>query len=195
MLFFNSQIFTMLQLNFHPFPELKTERLFLRRLKKEDASCVFRLRSDERVMKYIGKFPQRSLDEALEFINMIDDSLTTNNGITWAIALKENPEILIGTIGHWRVMKEHYRSEVGYMIHADYWRKGIGKEALIKVIDYGFKTMHLHSIEAHINPENTASARVLESTGFMRDGFFKESFYFNGAFGDTAIYSLLAGKE
>lgn len=185
----------MLQLNFHPFPELKTERLFLRKLKKEDAHHIFKLRSDERVMKYVGKFPQKSLDEALEFINIINDSLIANNGITWAIALKENPEILIGTIGHWRVMKEHYRSEVGYMIHADYWRKGIGKEALIKVIDYGFKAMHLHSTEAHINPENIASARVLESTGFTRDGFFKESFYFNGAFGDTAIYSLLAGEK
>lgn len=181
----------MLELNFDPFPELKTERLFLRRVEKEDVQNIFKLRSDESVMKYVGKFPQKSLDEALGFINIVNDSLIANNGITWAISLKKNPKILIGTIGHWRVMKEHHRAEVGYMLLPHYWRKGIIKEALIKIIDYGFESMHLHSIEAHINPENIASARVLESTGFTKEGFFKENFYFNGEFSNTAFYSLL----
>jgi ribosomal-protein-alanine N-acetyltransferase len=110
----------------------------------------------------------------------------------WCITLLDKPETLIGTIGHWRLMKQHYRAEVGYMLHPDHWNKGIMKEALLAVIDYGFKDMKLHSIEAHINPANASSAALLERCGFIREAYFKEDFFFKGAFIDSAIYSLLA---
>ncbi len=181
----------MLQPNFNPFPEIKTERLILRRVKKEDAPEILKIRSDEKIMKYIGKDPIRTLAEAIQFFNLVNESLITNNGITWAISFAENPAKLIGTIGHWRLIKDHYRAEVGYMLHTDYWRQGIMKEALVKVIDYGFNELKLHSIEAHINPQNTASAGVLENTGFKKEALFKENFFYNGTFTDTAVYSIL----
>ncbi len=181
----------MLQPNFDPFPELQTARLLLRRLKKEDAEEILKLRSDENVMKYIGKDPIITLTEAIQFFNLVNESLITNNGITWAITLKENPGKLIGTIGHWRLIKEHYRAEVGYMLQHEYWKKGIMKEALLKVIDFGFDELKLHSIEANINPENEASASILEATGFVKEAYFKEDFFYNGIFYDTAIYSKL----
>ncbi len=98
---------------------------------------------------------------------------------------------MIGTIGLWRIIKEHYRAEIGYMLLPEHWKKGFAKEAVLKVVEYGFDEMKLHSIEAHINPKNAASAGLLEITGFVREAYFKEDFFFNGAFEDTAIYSLL----
>lgn len=184
----------MLQPNFIPFPEMQTERLLLRRLQKSDAAELLRLRSDEEVMRYIGKEPIKTLDEAADFINKVNESLDTNFGITWAIELKKNPGKLIGNIGHWRLIKEHFRAEVGYMLLPEYWNKGIMKEALLKVIDFGFNVMHLHSIEAQINPDNKASEGILESTGFVREAYFREDFFFRGVFSDTAIYSLLNHK-
>lgn len=181
----------MLHPKFDPFPEIITERLLLRRLKKEDAPEILRLRSNQNVMKFIGKDPISILPEAVQFINLVNESLITCSGITWAMAFKENPSKLIGTIGHWRLIKEHDRAEVGYMLHPDYWRKGIVKEAMLRVIDYGFNELKLHSIEAHINPQNAASAGVLKSTGFVREAYFKENFLYKGSFGDTAIYSRL----
>ncbi len=181
----------MLQPNFAPFPEINTERLLLRRITNDDAAELFFLRSSPDTMKYIDKERAASIDDAVTFINVIKDLLEKNDGITWAIALKENPAKLIGTIGHWRIIKQHYRAEVGYMLHPDYWRKGIMKEALLAVIDFGFNQMQLHSIEAHINPANKGSAAILESTGFVREAYFKEDFFFRGKFGDSAIYSLL----
>ncbi len=179
----------MLQPCFTPFPVLKTERLLLRKLKKEDGAQILALRSDDRVMKYIGKEPARNIFDAHEFICRISESLQANNGITWAIELKSNPDVLIGTIGHWRLIKENYRAETGYMLLPEYWRKGIIKEALLAVLDFGFNEMDLHTIEAQINPENIASARLLESTGFVREAYFKENFFFRGEFSDTAVYS------
>lgn len=181
----------MLDVNFDPFPELHTARLLLRKMNETDAEQFFKLRSNEKVMKHIGKKPMTSLTEALDFIKMINDLLDNNSGITWAMTLKEEPGKLIGTIGLWRLIKEHFRAEIGYMLLPEFWRKGITKEAILKVLDFGFNELKLHSVEGKITPLNIASAKVLESTGFVREAYFKEDFFFNGKFEDTAIYSLL----
>ncbi len=181
----------MLITNFTLFPELITERLVLRKLVKADAPQILTMRSDDEVMKYIGKEKILTLEDAAAFIDWINKSLDANEGITWAIALKETPDILIGTVGFWRLIKQHHRAELGYMLNPAYWKKGIMKEAIIKLIDFGFTEIALHSIEAHINPENKASASVLLSTGFIKEAYFKENFYFKGRFSDTEIYSLL----
>ena len=182
----------MLEVNFDPFPELSTQRLVLRRMKEADTEPFFKLRSNVEVMKHIGKTPMTSSEEAMDFIKRINDLIENNSGITWAMAMKEQPEVLVGTIGLWRIMKEHFRAEIGYMIQPVYWRQGLTKEAIVRVLDYGFNELKLHSIEAHITPLNTASAKILESTGFVREAYFKEDFFFDGKFEDTAIYSLLS---
>ena len=184
----------MLEINFSPFPVINTQRLVLRRINKEDAPAIVKLRSLDATMKYIDREKQQSVEEALAFVNMINDMIDSNNSINWAIALRDTPEALIGTIGFWRIIKEHYRAEVGYMLHPDHWNKGIMKEALLNAIQYGFGSMQLHSIEAHINPANAASAAILEKGGFVREAYFKEDYFFRGNFIDTAIYSLITDQ-
>ena len=181
----------MLAINFSPFPELSTKRLLLRRITKYDAPGILKLRSDETVMRFIDRERAKTLADAESFVRRIDDSLQANEGITWGIAFKEEPDLLIGTIGYWRIMKEHCRAEIGYMLRPDLWGKGIMKEALLEVIDTGFNSLKLHSIEAHINPENTASGNILQATGFVKEAHFKEDFYYEGTFRDTIIYSRL----
>ncbi len=181
----------MLEPLFSPFPEIETERLLLRCIEKTDAPELLFLRSDEIVMQYIDREKTKTLEEAEIWIQMIKDALVAHEGIMWAITLKDEPNKLIGTIGFWRLIKQHYRAEVGYMLHPDHWNKSIMKEALQAVINYGFTVMKLHSIEAHINPANTASASLLEKSGFIREAYFKEDFFFRGRFIDTAVFSLL----
>ena len=181
----------MLEFNFSPFPEITTGRLLLRRTTIGDADEIFFLRSNEDVMKYIDRPRATSLQDAKDFLDLVDKSLDANEGISWGITLKENPSKLIGYIGYWRMKKEHYRAEIGYALHPAYWKKGIMKEAILAVLDYGFKTMQLHSVEANINADNNASAGILEATGFIKEAHFKEDFFFDGIFRDTIIYSKL----
>ena len=181
----------MLEINFSPFPDLSTTRLLLRKMDNTDADELFKLRSDNSVMKYIGKKPMENIDEANAFINLINENIHNNSGINWAITLKEEPNKLIGVIGLWRIIKEHYRAEIGYMLRPEFWRKGIIKEAILRVKDYGFNEMKLHSIQGNINAINIGSAKSLESTGFVCEAFFKEDFYNNEKFEDTKIYSIL----
>lgn len=181
----------MLELNFTPFPELKTERLLLRKLAPGDANEMFFLRSNEDVLRFLGKEPARSVSEAEEFIGKINKSIAENESILWGIALQGDPSKIIGTICLWNIQKEHYRAEIGYVLHPDHWRKGIMKEAIGCVVDYGFDILKLHSIGALLSPANSASSAVLESTGFVKEGHLKESFYFRGEFEDMLIYSRL----
>ena len=98
-----------LQVSFTPFPVLRTERLLLRRIEPEDAEAMLFLRSDPTIMQYLDREPAQTVGEAALFIRHITDSLERNEGITWGISLAGDPR-LIGTIGFWRLMKEHYRA-------------------------------------------------------------------------------------
>ena len=181
----------MLKLNFDPFPVLTTERLILRRLTLADAPEIFFLRSDQSILQFLSKEPAATIKEAEDFITLINNNIDNNESIMWAIVLKEDPSKVIGSICFWRVEKEHFRAEIGYVLGPAYWRKGIMKETILKTLDYGFSVMGLHSVEARINPANIASSSVLESTGFVREAFFKEDFFHRGQFENTAVYSRL----
>jgi len=181
----------MLELNNTPFPLIQTERLLLRSLNIADATEMLFLRSDETVMQYIDRERIKTIEDAVAFIQKLKDSIDSNENILWVISLLDQPGTMIGNIGFWRIQLPHSRAEVGYLLHPDHWHQGIMKEALEAVIEYGFKTMNLHSIEARINPDNIASGKLLEKTGFTREAYFKEDYYYNGRFIDTAVYSLL----
>lgn len=181
----------MLEVNFLPFPILKTERLLLRQVTAKDADTILALRSNDEVMKYIPRPYLKNREDALELITMFDDKIENGIGINWGIAFLDEPEKIIGIIGHYRMKPEHYRAEVGYMIFPEYNGKGITSEALQKVVEYGFKEMKLHSIEAILDPENTGSEKVLIKNGFVKEGHFIENEYYEGRFLDSMVYSLL----
>jgi len=180
----------MLTFSFDPFPVIETERLLLRRVVREDAKDLFLLRSDKEVMKYIGRPLAVSTDDILVLIDKFDTSLKQGEGISWAITLKEE-NLLKGTIGFWRIIRDHHRAEIGYMLHPGLHGKGIMQEALTAVLDYGFQVMKLHTVEAIVEPGNESSVRMLEKNNFIKEGHFKENFFFEGIFRDSLVFSLL----
>ncbi|WP_338645158.1 GNAT family N-acetyltransferase [Flavobacterium sp. KS-LB2] len=180
----------MLTINFSPFPNLETERLLLRRVDSNDINEIFALRSNPETMKYIPRPLVKTDEDALEHIAMIDSKIDSDEGINWAITLKDNPK-LIGIIGHYRIKPEHYRAEIGYMLLPEYQGKGIISEAVKEAVKYGFNVMNLHSIEAIIAPDNYGSAKVLEKNGFVKEAHLRENEFYEGRFLDTVIYSIL----
>ena len=181
----------MLSINFNPFPLIETGRLTLRQVQQSDVNGIFFLRSDKKVLKYLDREPAATIEEAALWIQKINDLEKNNNAVTWAITLK--PDLtLIGTICFWNITKEHYRAEIGYALNPDHQSKGIMQEAMTAVLDYGFKIMKLHSIEANVNPNNLSSIKLLERNNFIREGYFKENYFFNGKFSNSAIYSLIS---
>jgi ribosomal-protein-alanine N-acetyltransferase len=180
----------MLTINFHPFKNLETNRLLLRRVAETDVAEIMELRGNEQTMKYIPRPLVTTTDEALAHVTMINEKIENNEGINWAITIKGNPK-LIGIIGHYRIQPENYRCEIGYMVLPEYWGKGIVTEAIKVVLEYGFEDLQMHSIEAVIDPENKASEQVLLKNGFVKEAHILENEFYGGKFWDTVIYSIL----
>ena len=154
--------------SFLPFQNLESERLLLRQITPEDLNEVYELRSNPETMKYIPRPLVTNLEEAMVHINMIQEKIENNEGINWGITVKGNNKLL-GIIGHYRIKWEHFRSEIGYMLLPEAQGKGIATEAIQLMINYGFKEMNMHSLEAVIDPKNNGSARVLEKNNFVKE--------------------------
>ncbi|MEO6694014.1 MAG: GNAT family N-acetyltransferase [Ignavibacteria bacterium] len=175
---------------FEKFPVIETERLILRKIIHEDKDEVFAIYSSSEAMKYFGKNPFEKIGQAEEMIDKVINAFNYQEGIRWGITLKPSDK-LIGTGGFWRILKDHLRAEIGYDLNPAYWKKGIMYEAITAMIKFAFNEMNLHSIEANIDPANNASEKLLEKTGFKKEGHITESFLFNGLFTDTGVYSLV----
>lgn len=180
----------MLQPDFSTTPLLVTERLVLREVRRSDDEALFRIRSDQRIMEHISRPLAVTMDEVHALIDRVLQEQTDGDGISWAITLK-NDDTLIGTIGYYRLKKEHHRGEVGYALHSDHWRNGYMREALNAAVDCGFERFGFHSIEAITDPRNIASNTLLERCGFIREGLFRQDHYWNGEFLDSAVYARL----
>jgi ribosomal-protein-alanine N-acetyltransferase len=181
----------MLKVDFNIFPILQTKRLILKEITIADAQVLFDLRSNDSVMQYIDRPRPKSIEDSIDLILKMQGMKERGEGITWGIYFKHQPSQKIGNIGLFRIIHEHFRSEIGYLLDPKQQQKGIMYEALEAVINYAFNTLKLHSIEANINPENNASRQLLIKAGFHKEAYFKENYYFNGQFIDSEIYSLI----
>ena len=181
----------MLELNFHPFPALETERLILRQITMADKEDLFEMRSNPKAMLYLDRLVAKSVQDAENLIKKFEALLQSNDGIVWALSLRTNPK-LIGTLGYHRLSKENYRAEIGYMLHPDHWHKGLMTEGVSKVIDFAFRTLGFHSLEGHVNPANQPSIEVLKRQGFEKEGYFRDNIHFDGKFLDTEVYGLIS---
>ena len=74
---------------------------------------------------------------------------------------------------------------------AAYARLGYMSAAVRAIIPFAFATLKLHRIEAACIPANVASVRLLEKTGFKREGFAREYLCINGVWQDHLLYALL----
>tara|TARA_R110001583_G_scaffold194829_3_gene367243 strand:+ start:17 stop:556 length:540 start_codon:yes stop_codon:yes gene_type:complete len=155
-------------MKFKSFPEIKTERLFLRKIEKLDCDIILFLRSDETINKFIERPENRKTKnkaDAIKFIKEINDAFEKNKSISWGITIKNDSKI-IGTICLWNFSQNNKTAEVGYDLNPKFHRKGIMSEALKMIIDFGFKELKLDKIEAFTHKENENSKRLLEKNGF-----------------------------
>lgn len=177
-----------LKFHFDKLPVLESERLVLREQTLDDAAALFKIRSNDAVMKYIPRPKPKTIADIEALINEINENFLKHESLGWVITLKEKPERYIGHIGYWKIDAANFRAEIGYLLDPDFWGQGITVEALSLVTDFGFNVVGLHSICAVIDPENLASARVLLKSGYVKEAHFKQDFYYNGQFLDTEIY-------
>jgi ribosomal-protein-alanine N-acetyltransferase len=82
---------------------------------------------------------------------------------------------------------------LGYWMGQAYARQGYMTAAVRALIPFAFATLRLHRIEAACIPGNAASIRLLEKTGFQREGYAREYLCINGVWQDHLLYACLKG--
>ncbi len=157
----------MINRTFTPFPILTTERITLRQLALSDEQEIFTLRSDSEINKYLDRQISNTIDDAWNFINKVNENITKNDSLYWAITLS-NKNIFVGTICLFGFSDENNRCEMGYELLTNFQGQGIMKEAAEKVINYAFNTMNVQNIEAFLHRDNKRSIKLLEKLSFKK---------------------------
>lgn len=98
--------------SFNPFPILSTTRLILREITIADQNEIFVLRSDPRVIEFIDRPIAQSLNDAIDWIQLIHTATTNGENIVWGICLK-GASRLIGSICLWNFDHSNHSVEIG----------------------------------------------------------------------------------
>lgn len=175
---------------FEEFPKLETRRLILRKQEFSDAAEVKQIRSDERVMLYMDSKRHTSIEIAKRFVAENVAMYDNQKGLFWALIEKKSG-LYIGDFAFFDIDYKNARTEIGYTLKPEFWKKGLMKEAMQVIFNFGFNKLNLHSLEANINPGNTNSRNILIKMGFKKEAYFRENYFYNGQFLDSEIYSLL----
>ena len=172
------------------FPNLYTNRLILRQITQPDLHQIFEGLSHEAVVRYYG-VSYYTLAAAQTQLNWYHALYAQQTGIWWGMCTPENIE-LIGACGLSNLSRRHRKAEIGFWLLPDYWDRGLMSEAAAACIDFAFREMRLHRLEAYVEVPNRASAGLLQKLRFSREGIFRDYEYKNGQFITIACYSRLS---
>jgi RimJ/RimL family protein N-acetyltransferase len=81
--------------------------------------------------------------------------------------------------------------EIGYALLPNERGKGYATEATKIIVDYLFLSKDTVRIQAHIDPKNIASQKVVEKNGFKKEGLIRKCFFSKGEWRDMLLYSIL----
>jgi len=172
-------------------PTIETERLRLRWLEASDAPSLFRIFGDAEVCRYWSRPPLEGLGAAEALREEVVRRFAERALFQWGIAERASHRV-VGTCTLANLSAEHRRAELGYALAREAWGLGYAREALEGLLDFAFRRLALHRLEADVDPRNARSIRVLEGLGFTREGMLRERYHLLGEIQDAAMYGLLA---
>ena len=165
----------------------ETERLILRRYKKEDVQDLFEYLSDNEVVKY-EPYKPLTFDEAKENLEW---RIGTDE--MFAVELK-NSHKMIGNV--YMGKRDFEALEMGYVFNRNYWGHGFAAESCKSLIEQAFSN-GVHRIYAECDPDNKSSWKLLEALDFKREAHFRKNVYFwkdeteKAIWKDTYVYAKL----
>ena len=168
---------------------LEGNRVNLRIMEREDVEFSFEFSNQ---MGFWGEYDpipqQRSKAERFKLFDSPSQLAILSERARFVIEKKDGTKI--GTIAHWFVQPNRYM-EIGYDLIPSERGKGYGTEAVQIMVDYLFLSRDIVRIQAMTHVRNKASQRVLEKSGFKREGTVRKSGFVRGEWVDAYLYSAL----
>lgn len=139
---------------------IKTERLLLRAVKKEDYKDMYLYTKKEEVSRYVSWNVHKSSEETKALCEMWAGEYENPDRYNWAIVLNGR---VIGSIDIVKIVGSS--AVIGWQLDSDFWNKGIMTEAAAAVRDYMFLEVGIDALFASFIKENAGSGRVMAKIG------------------------------
>jgi ribosomal-protein-alanine N-acetyltransferase len=99
---------------------------------------------------------------------------------------------VVGNINLFHIIRHGMQSAyVGYFVGAPHVRRGYATEAMQLMLNFAFKKVKLHRVEADIQPHNRASISLVRHAGFMREGYSRRLVKVAGKWRDHERWAIL----
>lgn len=167
-----------------PWP-LETKRVRIRGLKKEEKAAVFEIVRHEAVAKWNPWSSPQSVD-GFDF-SWGQHQAYANKELAF---IDKTTNTLIGTGGLY-IDESNHKARLGYILHPALWNQGYMTEIIDQLLYTAFEQLKLHRVEATVYCGNTASARVLEKTGFQYEGRQRDVVYVKHKYISQDMYGLV----
>ncbi|MBV9905338.1 MAG: GNAT family N-acetyltransferase [Alphaproteobacteria bacterium] len=167
--------------------KLETPRLFLRPIQLHDSDDVFVARGDPEVMRFWDYPAMESADQVRDVITQHHGEIESGATEWWVVALTPRGPA-IGEVDLSEIDRTHKRAEVGFLFRRDAWGKGYAREAMTRVMRYGFEELGLERLSARFHAGNDASKRLLEALGFTYEGTLRGHVLRDGERRDCVLY-------
>jgi len=159
----------------------------LRIWKIDDLDNLVEVANNINIAKFMtDQFPHPyTKEKGIAFINF-----ATAGNPTHIFAISVDGKAIGGIGLHPQSDISRKNAELGYWLAEPFWGKGIITKAISQITEYGFKTFDITRIYARPFGTNIASQRVLEKSGFILEGRFKNALFKNNEYLDELIYAL-----
>ena len=163
---------------------LEGKRINLRIIEKDDFEIYHQWMND---VSFIGEFVfarQQSMTGIQKRFSEVSSKYAS-----FIVEKKDGSKI--GVVHHFLSKLYYDIVEIGYMIIPEERGNGYCTEAIEIIVDYLFILKDIHRIQALIFEENIASQRILEKTGFKKEGVIRNVGYGRGKYRDGVLYSII----
>ena len=162
----------------------------LRPAAPRDAALLRQWRAEASVRRYqpLNELPTAQLRADVASQRMADLYRGRGEKFQWIVQVDGQPSGWITlVVSNW----EHGLAEVGYALSTVYQNRGVMSDALSLLLDDLFQNTLLERVEARCAVDNVGSQRVLEKSGFEREGRLRGYFKLRGRRVDNFLYALL----
>jgi len=145
---------------------ISTPRLLLRRPKAADAAAVFEYGGDPEVARFMDWPLLSELQDASRATENAQPRWDSGDEYSWRVTIKPD-DTPIGSVS---CSIDGHKAEFGFVLARRCWGQGFASEAGRAVLGWLTSLPHVDRVQATCDIENSASARVLEKVGMVRDG-------------------------
>jgi ribosomal-protein-alanine N-acetyltransferase len=165
---------------------LELSRCIVRPWTNADADALHRHANNRNVSVHLrDRFPfPYELEHAQTFLGWLAHQPSPT---VWAIEVQGEAAGGIGIELHSDI--ERVSAEIGYWLGESVWGRGVATEALGAVTGEAFRRYDLTRIFAVPFADHAASIRVLEKSGYVKEGVMRQSAIKDGRVRDQALYA------